>query len=56
MIGLVGVADSDITGSGRVRVRGEYWDASSSMPIAAGRRVKIVGIDNLALKVEEVKE
>jgi len=56
MIGLVGIAESDIGGSGRVKVRGEYWAASSSVPITAGRRVKIVGIENLALKVEEVKE
>ena len=36
MIGLVGVADSDINPSGRVRVRGEYWKAYSSSRIAAG--------------------
>jgi membrane-bound serine protease (ClpP class) len=56
MIGLVGVADSEIFGSGRVKVRGEYWSASSPVPIAAGRRVRIVAIENLTVKVEEAKE
>ena len=56
MIGLVGIADSEIAGSGRVKVRGEYWSAFSSVPIAPGRRVKIVAIENLVLKVEEIKE
>jgi membrane-bound serine protease (ClpP class) len=56
MIGLVGVADSEIAGGGRVKVRGEYWSACSSVPISAGKRVKIVAIENLTLKVEEIKE
>ncbi len=56
MIGLVGVADNDISLSGRVRVRGEYWTARSSSPIPAGKSVKVVGVENLTLKVEEVKE
>ncbi len=56
MIGLIGVADSEIFSGGRVRVRGEYWQAHSSAPIVAGRRVRVVGIVNLTLKVEEVHE
>jgi membrane-bound serine protease (ClpP class) len=56
MIGLIGSADSEVSQAGRVRVRGEYWQASSSSPIAAGRRVRIIGIDNLKLQVEEVPE
>lgn len=56
MIGLVGVADSDIDPSGRVRVRGEYWKAYSSSRIAAGRPVKIIAVENLLLKVEELTE
>lgn len=56
MIGLVGVADSDIGSSGRVRVRGEYWKARSSSPISSGKPVRVLAIDNLMLKVEEVRE
>jgi membrane-bound serine protease (ClpP class) len=56
MIGLVGIADSEISASGRVKVRGEYWHAYSPGPIAAGKRVRVVAIENLTLRVEEVKE
>ena len=56
MLGLMGVADSDIEQRGRVKVRGEYWTAYSADPIAAGRRVKILAVENLTLKVEEVRE
>ncbi len=56
MLGLVGVADSEVFSDGRVRVRGEYWQAHASVPISAGAKVRIIGIDNLQLKVEEVRE
>ena len=55
MLGLVGVADTEIAGSGRVKVRGEYWSARSDSPIAEGKSVRIVSIENLTIKVEEVK-
>jgi membrane-bound serine protease (ClpP class) len=53
MIGQVGVADTDIHSSGRVKVRGEYWSARSSAPVPAGRSIRVVGVENLLLKVEE---
>jgi len=56
MIGLVGVADSDVHRSGRVRVRGEYWAARSDAPVQAGRPVRVVDIENLTVKVEEISE
>jgi membrane-bound serine protease (ClpP class) len=56
MIGLIGVADSDVGAAGRVKVRGEYWHAHATNPIPAGRPVRVVGIDNLRLNVEEVRE
>ena len=56
MVGLVGVADSEIDRNGRVKVRGEYWTAQSSTPIAAGKEVKILAVKDLVLQVEEVKE
>ncbi len=56
MIGLTGVADSDIDTSGRVKVRGEYWFAQSALPIAAGKTVQVVGIEDLRLIVEEVRK
>ena len=54
MVGLVGIADTDIRQSGRIRVRGEYWTARSASPISAGKTVKVLAVENLTLKVEEV--
>jgi membrane-bound serine protease (ClpP class) len=54
MIGLIGVADTDIHASGRVKIRGEYWTAYSAAPIPAGRNVRVLEAENLKLKVEEV--
>lgn len=56
MVGLIGIADTEINSGGRVRVRGEYWAARSSTPIPPGRPVRVIGVDNLLLKVEELKE
>ncbi len=56
MVGLQGVADSEIGRAGRVRVRGEYWTARSSAPIAAGSDVRVVAVEDLVLEVEEVRE
>lgn len=56
MVGLVGTADSEIHRQGRVRVRGEYWAARSERPIAPGKTVRVVGVDGLTLRVEEVGE
>lgn len=56
MVGLKGVSDTEVHASGRVRVRGEYWAAHSSMPITAGRPVRVVAVDNLELQVEEIRE
>jgi membrane-bound serine protease (ClpP class) len=55
MIGLVGVAASDIFAEGRVKVRGEYWLARSRAAIPEGKPVRVVGIDNLTLEVEEAQ-
>jgi membrane-bound serine protease (ClpP class) len=55
MVGLTGIADNDIDDKGRVRIRGEYWWACADTLIPAGRPVKVVGVDNLTLRVEEVR-
>jgi membrane-bound serine protease (ClpP class) len=56
MVGLIGIADNDIDSSGRVKVRGEYWFAHSASPITAGKRVRVLAIEDLNLRVEEFKE
>jgi membrane-bound serine protease (ClpP class) len=56
MIGMIGIADSDVGKSGRIHIRGEYWTAYSQDPIAAGKNVKVLAVKNLTVEVEEVKE
>jgi membrane-bound serine protease (ClpP class) len=52
LIGAEGEAVSWDGGEGRVRVQGEIWRARADAPLAAGKRVRIVGRDGLALRVE----
>lgn len=52
LIGAEGEAVSWDGNEGRVRVAGEIWRARSAMPLAAGKRVKIISRDGLALRVE----
>lgn len=56
MVGLIGVAREDLSPAGRVFVRGERWKArTGGKKIKKGGKVKVVGVDNLVLIVEEVK-
>jgi membrane-bound serine protease (ClpP class) len=51
MIGEIGVALIPLDPQGKVFVHGEYWDAVSMAPVAAGERVEVTAIENLKLKV-----
>ncbi|KAB2879042.1 nodulation protein NfeD [bacterium] len=53
MIGETGIViDGIIAGkTGKIRVHGEIWNAESDQVIETETRVKVVGIDNLTLKV-----
>ncbi len=52
LVGMRGEALESFTGAGRVRVRGEEWQARASAPIALGERVRVTGLDGLTLIVE----
>jgi membrane-bound serine protease (ClpP class) len=54
MLGKSGVAKTDIYNEGRVFVHGEYWNASSDRPIAAGSRVRVVKVEGLKVEVEQL--
>jgi membrane-bound serine protease (ClpP class) len=54
MVGMIGVAKSDIDPTGNVFVHGELWRASADKPIKKDSKVKVLGVDNLVLKVKEV--
>jgi membrane-bound serine protease (ClpP class) len=52
MIGEVGAAVTELAPDGKVFVHGEYWDAVSVRPVAAGASITVTGIEKLRLTVE----
>ncbi len=56
MIGATGEALEAFTASGRVQVMGEQWRARTRVPLAAGQRIRVVGIDGLTLTVEPYEQ
>jgi membrane-bound serine protease (ClpP class) len=52
MVGEIGVARTALAPEGKVFVRGEYWDAEATAPVAEGARIRIVAVEGLKLKVE----
>ncbi len=53
MIGEIGIALTEISPTGRVRVHGEIWQARSDVPIAPGEQVRVVAVEGLQVKVEK---
>jgi len=45
------VARQRLDPRGTVLVRGEYWTATSEVPVQAGEAVEITGVDGLTLRV-----
>jgi membrane-bound serine protease (ClpP class) len=43
------------SGRGRVFLEGEYWNALSTEPVAAGQAVEIIALEGLTLKVQPLK-
>lgn len=56
MVGRTAVAYEDFDGTGRVRVDGELWNATSAAPIRAGQTVTIIALDGLWLTVSPTGE
>lgn len=50
--GLIGRAESEISDTGIIFVRGELWHACSQQLIAKGETVRVVGYCKLRLEVE----
>ncbi|MFA7542009.1 MAG: NfeD family protein, partial [Lysobacterales bacterium] len=42
-------------GRGRVRIRGEDWQAESGEPVQAGQAVRVVALDGLVLVVQPLE-
>lgn len=55
MVGEEGKAVTDIHETGKVFIKGEYWNASSDKPVEMGRRVRILKVEGLKIKVEQIE-
>ncbi len=53
-IGMEGVAISDIVPEGRVKIKGEIWNATADETIVAASKVVVVEMIGLMVKVREV--
>jgi membrane-bound serine protease (ClpP class) len=53
MVGMAGLADTDLAPEGWVRVRGERWHAIADERVAPGERITVTSIDGLTLKVRK---
>jgi membrane-bound serine protease (ClpP class) len=51
LVTQTGVAESDLAPAGRVRVRGEVWNALAEAPVGRGQAVVIVAVKDLVLHV-----
>jgi membrane-bound serine protease (ClpP class) len=54
MVGEEGKAVTDIYETGTALIKGEYWNATSVKRIEAGRGIKVVKVEGLKIKVEEI--
>ncbi|MDY6839409.1 MAG: nodulation protein NfeD [Thermodesulfobacteriota bacterium] len=55
LIGEIGIVRSRLAPEGKVFVHGELWNAVASATIESGAKVRVVGVERLKLKVEEVE-
>jgi membrane-bound serine protease (ClpP class) len=53
LVGEEGSAQSPIADAGKVFIHGEYWEACSDAPIAAGDKVVVEAVEGMRLKVRK---
>jgi membrane-bound serine protease (ClpP class) len=56
LVGQIGTARTPLQPEGKVFVHGEYWDASSPVPLPDGARVRVTAVEGLRLRVEPLTE
>ncbi len=54
MVGLLGIAKTDLNRTGKIFVHGEIWDAVSEQPIRAGHQIEVTRVHGLQLHVKPV--
>lgn len=52
LIGATAIARTPLEPVGKVFVHGEYWDASSSVPVGEGAPVRVTAVEGFLLRVE----
>lgn len=53
LIGELGIAYTDLAPSGKVFVHGELWNAHASQALCSGAQVRVIGVHELELEVEQ---
>ena len=53
-VGERGRAETDIDPEGKIFVRGEYWEAYSDEPIAAGEKIIVTAVEGMRAKVRKL--
>ncbi len=56
MIGETGEVMEDFSGTGRIWLNGESWQAQCQSAVGKGQKVKVLSMDDLRLTVETIKE
>ena len=54
LIGEIGMVQNALSPEGKLFVHGELWNAVSDQMIEEGTKVRVVGVENLILRVERV--
>jgi membrane protein implicated in regulation of membrane protease activity len=54
--GMEGKALTDISDTGKIKVRGEIWNAQTSSPIKKGEKVRVLRREGIVLEVEPVED
>ncbi len=54
LTGEIGTVVAGLNLEGKVAVHGEYWNAESDQPIDVGEKVRVIGVNNLILKVKKI--
>ncbi len=55
LAGAEGRSVTDVFEEGKVIIHGEYWDAVSNVPVAKGLKVRVIGVENLKVRVEPIE-
>lgn len=54
LVGQTAIALTDFEGLGQVRIRGEIWQAASTVPVRRGQSVRVLKLDGLVLDVAPI--